>query len=71
MNNRAEASDRFRALHRCVEVLAQRFEELEQLRKRVRGVEAAAIYAPPHQGSRVPALDSLLGGLGSRPSPNP
>lgn len=69
MNKRAGSSDHFRAIHRCADVLAQRFEELEQLRERAREVEAAA-NCPP-QGSCAPALDSLLGGLVSRPSPNP
>ena len=72
MKNRAEASSRFSTPRSCAELLARQPEEVEQLQKRVRRVEAAAISAPAHQGSccdkPVPALDSLLGGLGSASS---
>jgi hypothetical protein len=53
MTKRVEASDRSLALRYRVEVLAQLFGELGQLRDRVQREEAAAMCAPPYQRSSL------------------
>jgi hypothetical protein len=52
MKNRIKSSKQTRALYSRVKTLIQQFEELEQLRKRVRRAEAKAVRAWRNQGRK-------------------
>ena len=52
MSNRIQACDHSHGLQLSVKTLAQRFEELQQLRERVRRAEAKAVRAQRFQASR-------------------
>jgi hypothetical protein len=49
MRNRTQTYNRSLALRHCVETLTQQFEELQQLRDRVRRAEVKAICASRYQ----------------------
>jgi hypothetical protein len=57
MSNRTKASDRSHALYLRLKKLTQQFEELQQLRDRVRRAEAKAIRAWRYQGRRQEKCD--------------
>ena len=69
MSGVTQSDNRSHALRLRVETLTQQFEELKQLRERIRRVEAKAIYASCYQRSRwrkQTARSSSLGRHGWR-----
>jgi hypothetical protein len=69
MSSVTESYDRSLALRVPVETLTQQFEELKQLRERIRRVKAKAIYASRYRLSRwrkQTARSSSLGRYGRR-----